>query len=293
MYGKGQRVGHRRGALKRNGGKPSKEGELLTMDWIILKSEKSRGADGETVLHLLLDVGTDFLLANPSVKRSAEAAYNGILLLYGTRCKVKYCRMDDAKELKKSCKMHRIPFETSAPYIHETNGLIEAYNRIELYGGRVCLEQCGAPRSMWPYAFKHYAFSRNIYPTGDNPKSPYERKFLEGPFPGLRVPFLARVMFIQLPPIAKSTDTHRADSVYVPGVFLGWSAAPGGKWTGRYFCAALTEFVGMDLRVGGHVREQEVLDVIFDENEVVFPLKNMYDRANRTLEGLSAPYGCG
>ena len=44
--------------------------------------------------------------------------------------------MDDAPELKKACKMHRIPYETSAPYTHQSNGLIESYNRIELYGGK-------------------------------------------------------------------------------------------------------------------------------------------------------------
>ena len=65
------RVSHRKGALKRSGGKPTKEGELLTMDYIILKSQKSRGIRGETVLLLLLDVGTDFLTAHPSVKRDA------------------------------------------------------------------------------------------------------------------------------------------------------------------------------------------------------------------------------
>jgi len=47
----------------------------------------------------------------------------------------------------------------------------------------------------------------------------------------------------------------------------------------------------MDLRVGGHIRVQEVSRVDFDETNVIFPLKDMYDRANGTLEGLSAPYG--
>ena len=104
------------------------------MDSIILKNDASRGEGGEKVLQNLLDVGTDWLTVNPSVKRNADAAYNGILLSYGNRCKVKYCRMDAAKELKKACKMHRIPYETSAPYIHQTNGIIESHNRIELYG---------------------------------------------------------------------------------------------------------------------------------------------------------------
>ena len=63
--------------MKKDGGKPAKEGELLTMDWIILmtKSDVSKGEGGERVLQLLLDVGTDFLTADPSVKRNGDAAY--------------------------------------------------------------------------------------------------------------------------------------------------------------------------------------------------------------------------
>ena len=97
----------------------------------------------------LLDVVTDWLIVNPSVKRSAEAAHNGILKACGNRRNVKYCRMGDAPELKKACKMHRNPFETSAPCIHKSNGLIESHNRIELYGGKVSFEQCGSPLCFW------------------------------------------------------------------------------------------------------------------------------------------------
>ena len=138
---------------------------------------------------------------------------------------------------------------------------------------------------------RHFAFSGNIYPVGDKELSPYELKFNEGPFPGIRAPLMARVRFIKLPPLADAKETHRISPNKVWGVFLGWVQAPGGKWTGRYQCAALTEFIGMDLRVGGHIRVQEVCEVDFDERDIFFPLKAMYDRAHGTLEGLSAPHG--
>ena len=86
--------------------------------------------------------------------------------------------------------------------------------------------------------------------------SPYERKFGDGPFTGVRAPFMARVRFTQLPVIADAKETYRVGSNKVWGVFLGWATAPGGRWTRRYYCAALTEFIGMDLRVGGHIRVQ-------------------------------------
>ena len=53
----------------------------------------------------------------------------------------------------------------------------------------------------------------------------------------------------------------------------------------------LTEFIGMDLRIGGHARVQEVYEVDYDDDQPpFFPLKAMYDKATGTLEGLSAPY---
>ena len=103
---------------------------------------------------------------------------------------------------------------------------------------------------------------------------------------------MARIRFMQVAPLADSKETHRAGPTKVWGVFLGWKLEPGGRWTKRYIVAALTEFIRMDLRVGGHIRTQEVAEVDFDEDKpVYFPLKDMYDRAHGTLEGLSAPYG--
>ena len=72
--GKSLRLQHRKGAMKRNGDKPTKAGDLLTMDWVILRNEVSRGSGGETVMLTLLDVGVDFLTVHPSVKRDDDAA---------------------------------------------------------------------------------------------------------------------------------------------------------------------------------------------------------------------------
>ena len=103
----------------------------------------------------------------------------------------------------------------------------------------------------------HFAFSRNIYDVGGK-GSPYSRSFKQGEFEGLRVPFMARIRFVPYVSIAKSKDTHKLAPTKVWGVFMGWSVHPGGLWTRRYYCAALTEFIGMDLRVGGHIRVQEI-----------------------------------
>ena len=102
---------------------------------------------------------------------------------------------------------------------------------------------------------------------------------------------MARVRFTPLPPIVNAKETHRVGPNKVWDVFMGWAQVAGGEWNKRYLCAALTEFVGMDLRVGGYVRVQEVYEDDVDETGVFFSLKNMYYRANGALEGSSAPYG--
>ena len=148
-------------------------------------------------------------------------------------------------------------------------------NRIEIMGCRVSLEQCGSPHCFWPQAMMHFAFSRNIYPVGDRDDSPYERKFGEK-FPGIRAPFMARIRFQQVQPLQDSTETPRVGPTRIWGVFLGWDLKPGGYWTGRYQCAALTEFIGMDLRVGGHIRVQHIAEVEFDSSNVFFPQNRLY-----------------
>ena len=48
MYGKAWRMSHRKGAMKKNGDRPTKPGEIMTMDWQILRN-KSKGVAGEQV----------------------------------------------------------------------------------------------------------------------------------------------------------------------------------------------------------------------------------------------------
>ena len=261
----------------------------MTADYIILRKSEATGSGGERCLLLLMDVGTDWLTAYPANRRDAETTFHAIAQHAG-RSKVQYAHIDGAPELIEACTKHGIAFEKSAPYVHETNGLIESLNRVEIFGGRCCLEQAGAPVCFWPYALRHFAFSRNIQPVADR-GVPYERRFKE-PFIGLSIPFMARIRFKQQPNIEKSVEVHKLEPSMVWGVFMGYAQNPGGKWNKRYYCAALTEFDHMDFRVGCKVRVQEVFEVWFDPNEpIVFPLKALYDEAHATIEGIRAPRG--
>ena len=87
---------------------------------------------------MILDVGADWFTAVPSPRRDGEATYQAIAMRAG-RSTIQYAHIDGAPELAQACNKHGIPFERSAPYVHETNGLIESINRVEIYGGCVRL----------------------------------------------------------------------------------------------------------------------------------------------------------
>ena len=83
--------------------------------------------------------------------------------------------------------------------------------------------------------------------------SAYEKRFEQGPFPGIMVPFGVFVLFKQDRGTEKAKATPKFSNRMVPGVFMGYEQDPGGKWSGLYTVAALLDFVNMDFRVGHHV----------------------------------------
>ena len=67
---------------------------------------------------------------------------------------------------------------------------------------------------------------------------------------------------------------------------LGYVQAPGGRWTGEYIVAPLTEFAnGYDFRVGKRIKTERVTKIDFDPNNYNFPCKASYDQQNGTTEG--------
>ena len=88
--------------------------------------------------------------------------------------------------------------------------------------------EAGPLGSFWPWAAQHVAFARNILDVNGK-ESAYARRFSKGPFPGLLIPFMARIRFKQYVTIEKAKDTDKMQPIYVWGVFLGWGQRPGGE----------------------------------------------------------------
>ena len=89
-------------------------------------------------------------------------------------------------------------------------------------------------------------------------------------------------------------------------MFAGYVVKPGYRWTGEYFVWDLADFAPISLHVSTtsadipttlkrpHITARAMLF----SNDLVFPLKDGYDKANSTLEGIRAaaesrnPYAC-
>ena len=282
------RARHVTGAMS-TGPVPKKFGDSCTADHIICRGDASAGYKGERDCVMLYDRATRWLSGVPVQTKAAKHAYKAITQFAG-RQKIRFMHTDESKELIKACDDHGIVHETSPPGIPQSNGLAETMVRIEVEGGRCELSNAGFPPCFWPLAIQHFCFSRNIQLIDGD--SSYNRRHKKGHFKGLVIPFGAQVEFRPIPFVEKDTNKPKFSDKAVPGVMLGYHLSPGGTWHGEYVVAALQEFVGMDLRVGGPVRTQRVKEVVFRPElaPLRFPFKAMYDQANKTLEGLSKPY---
>ncbi|CAE7705382.1 unnamed protein product [Symbiodinium sp. KB8] len=109
-------------------------------------------------------------------------------------------------------------------------------------------------------------------------------------FKGKAIPFGAKVYF-------KTTDTRektyagKFDPKGIPGVFAGYVITTGQQWSRKYKVWDMAEFAGvnlsMDAAVPRRLAQPYVTEVVVLPDDLVFPLKDEYERMNSTLEGLN------
>ena len=296
------RIQHRRGAMKRSDRRrPTRFGDLSMLDHLISRKDNAIGLGNKKNCVMFYDEKTNWNQAVPVSTKSGTDTYNAIGYIAGDE-KIRLIYSDGSKEIKRACKKHKIPHEVAGPGIPQTRGKIESIARVDIDGTRCNLENSGLPPLFWPFGIVHFTFSKNVQVI--NGESAYNARLKNGHFNGILIPFGAYIEFRPLPhhedgalaAMMRTSDSRikkakrpKWSARGVPGVMMGYVTAPGGRWSRRYLVADLREFVGMDLRVGGPVTTQEVYEVIFDALDIRFPLKNMYDIATKSLEGLSAP----
>ena len=148
----------------------------------------------------------------------------------------------------------RINHDLSEPGVPETNGLMEAMVQVVLAATRTKLEVGGAPRCFYIHAAMHYCMMRNILSGAYKQVHGHE-------FPGLKIPFFAKVRY------QPSSTYARPPQRYEPptrvGVFVGWVLNTGLSWRkATYRVIDLADFIGCNL----HRRAQrQHLKVHFQE----------------------------
>ena len=109
-------------------------------------------------------------------------------------------------------------------------------------------------------------------------------------FKGKAIPFGAKVFF-------KPTDTRdktyagKFDPKGISGVFAGYVITTGQQWSRKYKVWDMAEFAGvnlsMDAAVPRKLAQPYLTEVVVLPEDLVFPLKDEYERMNSTLEGLN------
>jgi hypothetical protein len=100
--------------------------------------------------------------------------------------------------------------------------------------------ESGMPHKWWPFAAEYYSFAKNTMIT--NGESPYNRRLNRGHCTALRIPFGAKIQFMPNPVKIKDLPTFAGK--HIAGVFLGWDADPGGKWSKSYIVISIEDAQG-------------------------------------------------
>jgi hypothetical protein len=110
----------------------------------------------------------------------------------------------------------------------------------------------------------------------DVKQTPWAARHSGKQFKGKRLPFGCLIDFLPSPiadPLPKFAPRAQ------PGVFVGWRLHPGGTWRNEYLVVPL--HIMMD-DTRERLMPQTVREIVVPDN-IVFPLKDTYDQARRTL----------
>ena len=152
-----------------------------------------------------------------------------------------YC--DNAPELKACLLEAGCLNPLSTPACPQTNGMAEAKVKDAKNGTRCQHLQSGFHKSWWERAAPTYAFHRNIIPKsrweGDPLLSAYERRHGEKCKAVLF--FMGELVDFMKTPFPQNTPAP-FEARTIPGLFAGYYALPGGKWSGDYYAVEYAPF---------------------------------------------------
>ena len=203
--------------------------------------------------------------------------------------KVKLAYSDVAPEFDAAMAQLRTPIDHSLQGLPKSNSLAERTNQEVINTVATSLLHAGLPAQYWHFALNYVTHNLNIEDVEGDGDSAWKRMTGED-FKGKAIPFGAKVFF-------KPTDTRektyagKFDPKGIPGVFAGYVITTGQQWSRKYRVWDMAEFAGvnlsMDAAVPRKLAQPYLTEVVVLPDELVFPLKNEYERMNSTLEGLT------
>ena len=207
--------------------------------------------------------------------------------------------------------------DTSCPGVPQTNSIAEGKVKKTVNGTRVSLMTAGLPHCYWPLAAQTYAQHFNMKEVKG--ESPWVKRHKEQ-FAGTGIPFGCAIDFIPSP-IYRGTknqdvvspggpssgtertaeeaadvhtikkDTTKFDPKMIPGIFLGYKLHSGCRWNGEYLVANIDEFATLNFHRSckgseHNIHIQTVREVRHLDDTFQFPLREAFERDNRTIGGI-------
>ncbi|CAE7218058.1 unnamed protein product [Symbiodinium sp. KB8] len=277
-----------RGAFKRE---LKAWGDLITFDFLDMRRAADMGIGNDDEMREVLvvrDVATNVIAAIPTMSRYTDDVVEALKRLIGRR-KVKLAYSDVAPEFDAAMAQLKIPIDHSLPGLPKNTSLAERTNQEVINTVATSLLHAGLPAQYWHFALNCVTHDLNIEDVEGDGDSAWKRMTGED-FKGKAVPFGAKVFF-------KTTDTRdktyagKFDPKGITGVFAGYAITTGQQWSRKYKVWDMAEFTGvnlsMDAAVPRKLAQPYLTEVVVLPEDLVFPLKNEYERMNSTLEGLN------
>ena len=277
-----------RGAFKRE---LKSWGDLITFDFLDMRRAADMGIGNDDEAREVLvvrDVTTRAIAAIPTMARLTEDVVEALRRLIGRR-KVKLAYSDVAPEFDAAMAQLRILIDHSLPGLPKNNSLAERTNQEVINTVATSLLHAGLPAQYWHFALNCVTHNLNIEDVEGDGDSAWKRMTGED-FKGRAIPFGAKVFF-QPTDTREKTYAGKFDPKGIPGVFAGYVITTGQQWSRKYKAWDMAEFAGvnlsMDAAVPRKLAQAYLTEVVVLPEELVFPLKNEYERMNSTLEGLT------
>mgnify|MGYP000844555137 CR=1 FL=1 len=136
-------------------------GELVTMDWMIMR-RKDSGIDEAVVGLVVFDVGTGWLEVFPVKSREASGVVKALRHMTSNHPgkTIKQVQCDNAPEFISALDELSIPCKLSMPGEPQTNGVIERRVQMVVRGTASLLVASGLPQACWPHAARFYTLMK-------------------------------------------------------------------------------------------------------------------------------------